>query len=412
MGSMITLGIEKMEIDWGKNHLFHDHSPLFQKHDIKLIPYYYVDRDTEKSIIEMKEGYSKKLSTIKHRLDLMGYIINSIAAMFKSQLDEAEYYESGVDIVFEQYYHAIYSIDLNKVDMRIDSNGYVDLQDGCNGYDFGEYARKCVLNDAEIAKHMLKKEQDKWDISYFLENIDPYITLRILAENPVNKDFELQWRFTDVVEGGWVKREDIVCALPQNNKILIVTEGTSDSFVIKKAIDSLYPDISDFFDFIDMQNNYPFTGVGNLYNFCMGLAKIKILNNILVIFDNDTAGIEKYELSLLLNKPRNLHICRLPNHDSFNEFKTIGPSGEIKSNINGKAVAIECFLDFNSISDNSIYVRWTSYSKGKDQYQGELFSKDELVRTFKSSNLCSDSYDVSKLKYLIDYLIGEWIENQ
>ena len=29
MGSMITLGIGKMEIDWGKNNIFNNHSCLF-----------------------------------------------------------------------------------------------------------------------------------------------------------------------------------------------------------------------------------------------------------------------------------------------------------------------------------------------------------------------------------------------
>lgn len=33
MGSIITLGIKKMDIDWGKNNYFNNHSILFQKND-------------------------------------------------------------------------------------------------------------------------------------------------------------------------------------------------------------------------------------------------------------------------------------------------------------------------------------------------------------------------------------------
>lgn len=40
MGSMITLGIGRMELDWGKNNLYKDHSALFQISDVQLIPYY------------------------------------------------------------------------------------------------------------------------------------------------------------------------------------------------------------------------------------------------------------------------------------------------------------------------------------------------------------------------------------
>ncbi|MFD3050501.1 HEPN/Toprim-associated domain-containing protein, partial [Streptococcus agalactiae] len=44
---MITLGIGKMELDWGKNNVFNDHSCLFQKEDIKIVPYYYSDNEIE-----------------------------------------------------------------------------------------------------------------------------------------------------------------------------------------------------------------------------------------------------------------------------------------------------------------------------------------------------------------------------
>ena len=67
MGSMITLGIGRMEIDGGGgDNSFRDHSILFKISDVKLIPYYYVDMDSDEPIIEMKEGYARKLSSIKN----------------------------------------------------------------------------------------------------------------------------------------------------------------------------------------------------------------------------------------------------------------------------------------------------------------------------------------------------------
>jgi hypothetical protein len=59
----------------------------------------------------------------------------------------------------------------------------------------------------------------------------------------------------------------------------------------------LYPDIADFFCFVDMKENYPFAGVGNLFNFCRGLTSIRIKNDILVIFDNDVAGVEQLTIA-------------------------------------------------------------------------------------------------------------------
>ena len=400
MGSMITLGINKMEIDWGKNSIFREHSALFQSTDVKQIPYYYFDWDTESPIVEMKEGYSKKLSNVKERLDLLGYTLKSISVQYNEIAEDAS--EHGLSVIdFEQFYNAIFSIDLSKVDMRLDNAGYVNLE---NGYDLGEYACKCILHDPEINS---KLPVDIWSAPEFLENIDPYIIVRILAENPANKSFELQWRTADDIDNGWVKREELIKPLSASQKIMIVTEGSSDSFIIKKTIDSLYPNISDFFDFIDMEKNYPFTGVGNLYNFFQGLAKIQILNKVLVVFDNDTAGIEKYRLAQELDRPKNLHICRLPNHKEFDVFDTVGPDGNSKADINGKAVSIECFLDLGGIAP---FIRWTSYNKNLEQYQGAINPKEDLVRAFKSCNLSDGNYNATKLKSLIDYLIKQMVD--
>ena len=65
---MITLGIGRMEIDWGKNNAFTNHSCLYTDKDIKQIPYYYYDSNSEKEIVKYKEGLSCKLSVVKMRL--------------------------------------------------------------------------------------------------------------------------------------------------------------------------------------------------------------------------------------------------------------------------------------------------------------------------------------------------------
>ncbi len=412
MGSMITLGLGKMEIDWGKNNVFRDHSSLFQEKDVKPIPYYYVDIDTEKPIIEMKEGLAHKLSSVKARLDLLGYDLFSIKRLYNDSLEESEDFGFKIHFTFDDFYSTLTHIDVPNV-----NTPQIAVEYDENGYDLGEYVRKCILEDSQIKANLpisyFEKEPGEWcnpayDLGVFFENIDPYIILRILAENPNNGDLEVQWRFADDVDSGWSKREEIVKPLSAKEKILIVTEGSSDSFVIKKAIDNLYPDIADFFDFVDMEENYPFTGVGNLFNFCLGLIRINIENRIIVIFDNDTVGIEKYELLSTINKPDSLLITKLPDFGEFLDIKTFGPQGEARENINGKAVSIECFLDFASVNQIPS-IRWTSYNKKLDQYQGELISKDNYVRVYKGCSLTDGSYNSSKLNYLIEYLLKQWV---
>ncbi|MGW8113992.1 HEPN/Toprim-associated domain-containing protein [Caproicibacterium sp. NSD3] len=411
MGSMITLGIGRMEIDWGKNSSYRDYSALFQIQDIKLVPYYYANDEADNPVVEMKEGFSRILSSVKVRLDLLGYDITSIRGLYEASLKDCEEFGYEVQFSFDDFYNTLRYIDIPKVDSMKISIKYDE-----NGYDLGEYVSKCILEDPQIKKHLpvkyKKKDKNGWnnaiyDLGTFFENLDPCITLRVLAENPNNQDLELQWNFADVVEGGWAKREDFVSPLSSGEKILIVTEGSSDSYIIKRTIESLYPDIADFFDFIDMEENYPFTGVGNLYNFCLGLVRINVGNKILVIFDNDTAGVEKYQLLSSVKKPDTFLITKLPNYDAFSHFQALGPQGESYENINGKAVAIECFLDLNSVNKIPA-IRWTSYNKKMKQYQGELVGKDDYVRAFKNCDLTNGSYDSKKLRFLIDYILSQW----
>jgi HEPN/Toprim N-terminal domain 1 len=82
MGSMIHLAVGRLEIDWGENEGFRDHSALFQgEPDVTDVLYYYAgeedgtDFEGEKKwkpVIEHKEGLSKPLRLVVDRLKLLG----------------------------------------------------------------------------------------------------------------------------------------------------------------------------------------------------------------------------------------------------------------------------------------------------------------------------------------------------
>lgn len=392
MGSMITLGIGKMELDWGKNNMFHNHSCLFQKEDIKMVPYYYSDDD-----IEYRKGLSKNIKSVMRRLDLLGYSLHDIEEIFNEDLKRiSELDNISIPISFNDYYNTIKNIDINSINMTSEEYDY--------NYDLGEYAQKCVIS--EINKLCTLSEYEYYYIREFLQNLHPYITLRILSENKKNHNLNVIWRYADVVENGWVLEEDIIPKLNTQEKILIVTEGSSDTDIIKKCIELLYSDVADFFDFIDMEKNYPFTGTGNLKNFVKGLSKINILNKILVILDNDTAGKSVYNDIKKIDLPNNLKIITLPKYKDFDNFKCKGPQGNSIENINGKAVSIECFLDHSSINEDT-YVRWTGFNEKLIQYQGNIEPKNLLIKSFHQ--FYKKEYDFTKLKYLVDYILESWI---
>lgn len=405
MGTFITLGVGKMEIDWGKNCDFKDHSVLFQPEDVKKIPYYYVHEDGE-IYVQEKEGLSRKLLSVKNRLDLLGYTIPQIQRMYDKHLAECEIHNFEVNLSFERFSELLRNIDVNRIDTPEFARNYEEYN-----YDYGEFVQRCIVPE-EIYSRLLAgangdRQELNLDLEWFFEQFDPYIILRLLAENESCQHLDVYWRYADVVDDGWVGKERIIKPLSARHKIVLVTEGSSDTLILQKAINDLYQDVSDFFTFIDMEKNYPFTGIGNLYNFCCGLMKIGVLNQIIVIFDNDTAGNEKYKELMKFPSMANLLIMKLPDYDGFKNVTTIGPQGEFLQDINGSAVAIECFLDFASIP-MAPTVRWTSFIEKANRYQGALQRKDEYVRAFKSADLKGGKYNVSKIKFLIDSIIERW----
>lgn len=397
MGTMITLGVGKLEISWGKNNIFDNFCDLFQSDDWKDIKYYYAD-----NAVEIKKGYSRSLSLVKPRLDLLGYTLKNIRSMYESSYNEycdnmGDYAEEV--LTFDEYYDVFSRIDLSKV------NTLTEYDD----WDFGEYAIKCIFGDEEIQR-LLKKYSDGRG-GEFYENLPPRLLVRVLCENPTAKNLPLQWYMLDHVENGWSREEDLAPHLEDKDKILIVTEGKTDTFILQNAINALLPCVSDFFYFVDMQENYPFTGTGNLFNFASGLTKIKIQNKTIIIFDNDAAGIFSYKkCKEKLETIPNLKFYHLPSLPEFENFLTIGPAGTSYQDINEKAVSIECFLDLSFNSARVPQVRWTMYNDKSNQYQGALIAKDEYTRVFKSS-LLHENYDKHKLSFLVNDIIHFWCNN-
>lgn len=394
MGSIVSLGIGNLEIDWGKNNHFINHSRLFNLSDQGVIDYHTYEGETYE-----QTGFVSPLSKVKLRLDLLGYSLKDVKRIYEDCLEGYPDYYPKFNLTFEDFARVISSIDIDKIKL---SDDYPD-------YDLGEYASKVVLSQSEFEGLREHVDTQNNDIGTFFENLDPYVQLRLLAENQKNQDLKLVWRTHDIVEGGWVKEGELFEDLNDNQKFLIVTEGSSDSFIIKRAIELLRPDISDFFTFVDMEEHYPFSGTGNLFKFFQGLVSIRMLNKCLFIFDNDAEGIEKYEKAKSIDAPDNLRVAKLPDLEEFSSFLTVGPSGEQVANVNGKAVAIECFLDLSYKTRNTPIIRWSSYKSAVDSYQGALEEKEYYTRQFKKVSSFEDNYDFGKLNILVQHIIESCI---
>ncbi|WP_370842776.1 HEPN/Toprim-associated domain-containing protein [Gemmiger formicilis] len=397
MGTMITLGIGKLEINWGKNEYFENFRDLYQPSDWKDIEYFYAD-----NIVEIKKGYSRSIAQIKPRLNLLGYTLQNVKAMYQIIYDEycdgLEEYSKDI-LTYEEFVSLFSKIDLSNV----------LTQAGNDDWNFWFYVSKINSIDEELKK--LQSKFCKGDDEFYAK-LPARLIIRILCENPTIQNLPLQWYVYDHIENGWSSEEELAPRLDDKDKILIVTEGSSDTLILQTAISYLVPAVSDFFYFIDMKENYPFTGTGNLYNFSSGLTKIKIQNKTIVIFDNDQAGISTYKkCKEKLEVIPNLKFYHLPNMRQFDHFLTVGAKGEFYENINEKAVSIECFLDLNFGIEKEPKIKWSEYNEKSDRYQGALIGKDHYTRIFRKS-FSEEEYNKDKLLFLINDIINFWCSDK
>lgn len=364
MGSMVYLTAGRIQIDWGKNRGYTDHGVLYQAGDEGVGPYEYVGKGNER-IVKEKPCLCRSLGRIRPRLEMIGYTLEAC-------LNSLESGPSGDDnalprAAFEELKKFLRSLPWDM------AGPYLDF--------------------------------DEMVVRTFGRSLDPYIVLRALAEFPELENLPIRWEYADIVEGGWISPNDIVPGSGAQ-RCMIVTEGSSDVHILERSLQYLYPEVADFFDFIDMKDGNPFPGVGNLVTFCRGLARIGYTGRMLIVLDNDTAGRGAFEAIGSLDLSPNVKVTTLPPLPEFRHFRTFGPSGEAIEDINGRACSIECFLDLNVI-DEKPAVRWTTYDKKLKSYQGELVRKDDYTRAFSDRFSRSDTYQTDKLYALWAHLIAE-----
>ena len=385
MGSYITLRVGRLEVDWGKNNAFTDHSNLFRATDLAEADYFYAD-----DVVERKPAYVRKLRHVIPRLELLGYSLKGCERAYEQNVRYIPDYYPEMTIGFDTFCRALRAVDLDRV-VPLEEDGDFDL---------GEFGRNILRGPAFQG---LFPEDLSCSDGAFFENLDTNVVLRLLGTNPANLDRDVVWGIEDVVEAGWVDG-NILKPLDDGSRFLIVTEGSSDSTILKTALPIVAPDVDDFFEFIDMKDNYPFTGTGNLVNFCKGLAAIRAQNRMVIVFDNDTAGKAAMRRLQPVRMPPNMRLIRLPDLEAFRDFPTLGPSGRSREDVNGRAVAIESFLDLDYGPTEEMAVRWTGFDHEVGEYQGELVKKEIYARRFHE-HFRDDGYELSKLHFLWSHIL-------
>ncbi|MEZ8444940.1 HEPN/Toprim-associated domain-containing protein [Vibrio splendidus] len=420
MGTSIELQLGKVSLSYAKNHMGLDYGFLFQEGDLahqksesKDCEYnkeYPVDKQ---GLDDTEEVFVRSLSRVIPRLNLLGLTLITARAEYQAMVAEAEEISNITEelkkefLTFEEFCDLACRYPL--LDLKDD---YIDFD--MSNRDLISLGRFAADMDLFERIPSLDGSDFYWsEASYLSAKVCILSTesmLQVFALNADNAEVEVTWEFGPIVEAGWVLREDIHPGARQRQKILIATEGTSDSRIIRKALDILSPNVADFFNFVDVDERHPFWGTGNLVKFAEGLLRIESMNQVLFVFDNDAEGVDAFRKLEKLNLPVNMRAMLLPDLVEFKAFSTLGPEGVNISDINGRAVAIECYLDLQLKQYPPAQVTWSNFKKDINAWHGVLDFKESYSKHFyeqSDEQLLNGSYNIHKLLKLLDSLIQE-----
>jgi len=422
MGTSIELCVGNVSLSYSKNFMGEDYGYLFQEGDLlrrktDAVNYdYYEEHPEEKEgLAEAEELFARKLSRVLPRLELLGFTLEAARAEYQAVIAEAAEISSYSELeelkkeylTFEEFCSLACRYPLNDL-----TSGYVEY----------ETPDRNIISQGRFAADIDIFERIPWtDNSNFYWSEASFLSarvcilsaesmLQIFALNAANAEVEVTWEFGPIVHAGWVQREAFQPAARQRQKVLIATEGASDARIIRRLLDVLRPNVADFFNFVDVNERHHFWGTGNLVKFAEGLLRIEVLNQVLFVFDNDAEGVDAFLKLKQLKLPANMRAMLLPDLEEFRDFKTRGPEGVSVSDINGRAAAIECYLDLRLDQYPAAQVTWSNFKKDIDTWHGVLDYKESYSTHFykqPDDTLRNGNYDVSKLLKLIDALIRQ-----
>jgi hypothetical protein len=420
VGTEIDLRIAGITLECSKNVMGADHGFLFQAGDWTRLRSDQLRCDETDGSEQHDAAFVRRLGRVIPRLDLLGHSIES------SRLA----YEQAVGDAMQM------AAETTSIDLPNEFMSFEEFGNFCRRYPLSDLEDRAVVPGSEkeakmppgrfaahadeIRRIPSEPEYYPWlamqgrsEKSYLGSKVfilDAYSMLQVLGQDGANADAELMWLYGPLVESGWEDSSSFFAGARRRERVLVATEGSSDVRILKRALEVLRPDVADFFDFIDVNESHPFWGTGRLVDFAVGLVRIDVQNRILFLLDNDAEGLGAYRRLRDLGMPANMRAMVLPDHDAFRCFRARGPEGVSMSDINGRAAAIECYLDLELPRHPPAQVLWSNYKKDVEVWQGALEFKEAYAEHFyKQSDaaLVSGSYDTSRLQMVLDRLIAE-----
>jgi hypothetical protein len=377
MVSACELRFDQIAIAEQKAYVPDDFIYLFQENDRRTVRHSATDEDDE----SVDVGYFAARDVILRRLDLAGYTADRARQSFESWLSQqretySEYVEDGwgdstaaalQSFSYDEWKRRAKEVLLTRHDFSRPIDHYVD----------------------EIDRKM-RDSQGEW--LFFTAN-DPLMSIRAMLEALPDVQ-EVSLDIGGLIDGGWIQPHERICEArrapsPQWRSVLqpivIIAEGSTDTLVLKRSLQRIYPYLDEYITFFDYDGSKPDGGASYLVKFLRAFAAARIYTPILAVFDNDAVGLEAFNDARALSLPHHIKATILPDIDLARSYPTVGPQGTHNVDVNGKAASIELFLGRHNLSteEGSLSpILWSNYVAKVQRYQGAIEDKSGVLKRF------------------------------
>lgn len=380
------VGATKNDIDDGFMQFFRPADKHVLRGKMENLPFQmrrwaeYVEKEDDITVV----FYQCSGNSLRSRLELKGYsqdVAQKAFAMgLRAEIDNRSSYDDRYKEIFGPTTDLLRSIDVEQWVAAL----RVIRSEGLNRNHWDNDAKQY---EGTLIGYMLKND---W---YGCPSPDPNVAIRLILDVcPENDDFI--YDLTDLISAGEFSADEdfvgysLARSFSDNSptaKTIVLTEGRSDSWIISESLKLLYPDISEYFTFMDFEAARIPGGASSLANIVKAFAAAGIVNRVAAVFDNDTAAEVALRSLRNMRLPQNIRILKLPDFEPLREYPTVGPTGLNPMDVNGIAGSIELYLGTDVLSDETgalTPVQWTGFEAGLKRYQGEVLSKSAIQERF------------------------------
>lgn len=163
-------------------------------------------------------------------------------------------------------------------------------------------------------------------------------------------------------------------AVAVDGPVIVITEGSSDAQRLRRSLEIATPEVAHLFKFLDFGYRPP-GGTDRVVSLTKGMSASGVMNRIVAVLDNDTAGREAASQLSKLDLPAQVAVVCLPAVPYADRYPTLGPSGPGLEDVNGRAVSMEFMFGVDVLCDGAgalAPVRWHAFNEKVGDYQGRL----------------------------------------